>query len=370
MEEQGVVLAVEPHHVVARLVEPVAEERITRSISARTSGSIASPWRMRAQSSGTRMKSAQSSQRPIGGSEPASIRSVAGAGEPGGETRQRPHRVGLGAVRDMRQRLVDPGGEGRGCRALRRRIDHLDAEAAGEGHRPVRERDVEIAEVGRQLGDVGERQLAGAGFDRAGETGGVGRHEVALDADLGSQREGCGLGEADRDHPVGKGRPGHVHAVEERLDRGDALRRYRHRQDAGLRTLCGEAEPEARIALAQIAQPDLDLVVAGRQVDRHLRRARQVAPVGRHPEALLAADRAGSPHRRSRAPGGPARPWCAGPCGRGSRRGWRGTRSPRDRPGRRRTGTTRRRARRPRPAPGAGRGSARRRCAGRDIRGG
>ena len=195
----------------------------------------------------------------------------------------------------MRQRLVDPGGEGRGCRALRRRIDHLDAEAAREGHRAVsaavRERDVEIAEVGRQLGDVGERQLAGAGFDRAGEAGGVGRHEMALDADLGSQREGCGLGEADRDRPVGKGRPGHVHAVQQRLDRGDALRRHRHRQDAGLRTLRGEAEPEARIALAQIAQPDLDLVVAGRQVDRHLRRARQVALVGRHPEALLAVDR-------------------------------------------------------------------------------
>ena len=82
------------------------------------------------------MKSAQSSQRPIGGSEPASIRSVVRPGEPGRETRQRPHRVGLGAGGDMRQRLVDPGGEGRGCRALRRRIDHLDAEAARQGHLP------------------------------------------------------------------------------------------------------------------------------------------------------------------------------------------------------------------------------------------
>ena len=111
------------------------------------------------------------------------------AAAPGGEPRKRTHRVALGVSGNLVQRLGDTIGKRCRRRALPVGVADLDAEDTARDEAALRQRNLEVAEVRRQVVGNGDRQAGRAGLQlQCKRSRLLDRHEVAFDGDLHVQR--------------------------------------------------------------------------------------------------------------------------------------------------------------------------------------
>ena len=236
---------------------------------ARVSAPMRSGQAIRHHSSGTSRKSAQSWQssmmRQAGVDDAVGLRAAAVEGEP----RERGDRVPL-ALR--RRHAREPRGPRSGRSAagsgMPVEVADLDAEHPGRREVAVAERDVEMAEIGRELARVGDdaSRVAPSSRRRSKPTVPSVDMKSPRTVDVDVERSVRRLVEHDGDLAADR-RTAARSACRRAAARSRAARAPGDRSTAGRRTrpsprTSSRAEVVARVALAEVGEPDPDVVRA------------------------------------------------------------------------------------------------------------